>query len=40
MRAHNGSEVIELFNAETPDLIFMDMKMSGTNGIDTTILLR
>lgn len=27
VRAHNGSEAIELFNAETPDLILMDMKM-------------
>ena len=40
VRAHNGSEAIELFNAETPDLILMDMKMPGTNGIDTTTLLR
>lgn len=40
VRAHNGDEAIELFNTETPDLILMDMKMPGTNGIDTTILLR
>ena len=40
VRAHNGSEVIELFNAETPDLILMDMKMPGISGIDTTTLLR
>ena len=40
VRAHNGSEAIELFNAETPDLILMDMKMPGISGIDTTTLLR
>lgn len=39
-RAYNGSEAIELFNAQTPDLVFMDMKMPGMNGIDTTIELR
>ena len=40
VRAHNGSEAIELFNAETSDLILMDMKMPGISGIDTTTLLR
>ena len=40
MRANNGNEVIELFNTQTPDLILMDLKMPGMNGIDTTTLLR
>ena len=40
MRAHDGSEAIELFNAQTPDLILMDMKMPGMGGIETTTLLR
>ena len=40
LRANNGNEVIELFNTQTPDLILMDMKMPGMNGIDTTTMLR
>lgn len=40
LRAHDGSEAIELFNAQTPDLILMDMKMPGMGGIETTTLLR
>lgn len=39
-RANNGNEVIELFNTQTPDLILMDIKMPGMNGIDTTATLR
>lgn len=39
-RAHNGNEAIELFNAETPDLVLMDMKMPGMGGIDATTILR
>ena len=40
LRANNGNEVIELINTQTPDLILMDLKMPGMNGIDTTTLLR
>lgn len=40
LRAHDGNEAIELFNTQSPDLIFMDMKMPGMNGIDTVVMLR
>lgn len=40
LRAHNGNEAIELFNTQTPDLVLMDMKMPGMNGIDATTILR
>lgn len=40
LRAHNGDEAMELFNAQTPDLVLMDMKMPGTNGIDAITALR
>ena len=40
LRAHDGNEAIDLFNTQAPDLIFMDMKMPGMNGIDTVVMLR
>ncbi|NDV81280.1 ATP-binding protein [Bacteroides sp. 51] len=40
LRAYNGSEAIELFNAQSPDLVFMDMKMPGMSGIDAVTILR
>lgn len=39
-RAHDGNEAIELFKAQTPDLVLMDMKMPDMGGIDATIILR
>ena len=33
--AANGSEALKLFIAFEPDLILMDMKMPGMNGIET-----
>ncbi|MDE8697663.1 response regulator [Bacteroides cellulosilyticus] len=35
MLSADGNEAIDLFNTQAPDLIFMDMKMPGMNGIDT-----
>ena len=40
LRAHDGNEAIELFKAQTPDLVLMDMKMPDMGGIDATIILR
>lgn len=40
LRAHNGEEAIELLDAQTPDLVFMDMKMPGMTGIEVTKILR
>ena len=40
LRAYNGNEAIELFNAQNPDLILMDMKMPDLNGIDAIAILR
>lgn len=33
--AENGTEALRLFIASEPDLILMDMKMPGMNGIET-----
>ena len=40
LRAFNGAEAVEICRAEHPDLILMDIKMPGMNGIDTTATLR
>lgn len=34
--AHNGGEVIELAEALQPDVILMDLRMPGVNGIEAT----
>ncbi|MBT8351109.1 MAG: response regulator transcription factor [Deltaproteobacteria bacterium] len=38
--ADNGLECIEIIEHESPDVIFMDIKMPGINGIETTRLIR
>lgn len=40
LRAHNGKQAIEMFNAQTPDLVLMDMKMPDMGGIEATAALR
>jgi DNA-binding NarL/FixJ family response regulator len=34
--AHDGAEAVELTAAMSPDLVLMDLKMSGMNGIEAT----
>ena len=33
IEAHSGEESIEKYNSERPDLVFMDIKMPGMDGI-------
>jgi len=33
IEAHSGEESVEKYNAEKPDLVFMDIKMPGMDGI-------
>lgn len=33
--ARNGTEALELFAAHRPDIVFLDIRMPGLNGIDT-----
>ena len=40
IRARNGNEAIMLAEAETPDIIFMDMDLPDIDGVKTTALLR
>ncbi len=40
VRAYNGKEAVELFEKETPDLIFMDIKMPIMNGYEATAAIR
>lgn len=40
LRAQNGNEAIEMFDAHNPDLVLMDMKMPGMDGIEATTILR
>jgi len=40
LHAKNGNEVIELFETKHPDLILMDMKMPGLNGLEAAMAIR
>jgi DNA-binding NarL/FixJ family response regulator len=35
-KAHNGEEAVRLAAAEKPDVILMDMKMPGVDGLEAT----
>ncbi len=35
MLAHDGNEALQLFKKEQPDVIFLDIRMPGPDGIET-----
>jgi DNA-binding NarL/FixJ family response regulator len=39
-KAHNGAEAIELADTLRPDIVLMDLKMPGVNGIQATLEIR
>ncbi len=40
LRATNGAEAVELCTAHRPDIILMDMKMPGMDGLEATAMIR
>jgi len=40
IRAHNGIEVVTIFEEENPDLILMDIRMPEMNGLDATRIIK
>lgn len=40
VEAHNGEEAIQAFDAERPDIIFMDVMMPGMDGFEATRILK
>lgn len=40
LEAKDGSEALDILQTETPDIIFMDIRMPGINGYDTTEILK
>ncbi|MEI8165636.1 MAG: response regulator transcription factor, partial [Chloroflexales bacterium] len=39
-QAHDGAEAVELVARHQPDLVLMDLKMPGVNGIEATRQIR